>query len=464
MRNERNVYRREAVRDALTGIPNRRSVIATVGRLLSDGAPFGLLFVDIDHFKSVNDTLGHDAGDAALKVVAASLRQTLRTGDHCGRYGGEEFVVLVTDATSEVVSAAAEEHRRNLEKLVVPGHDRRLSASIGVALFDPARPDGDAEELFKRADAALYDAKHQGRNRVVVAAPYEPRAKVIARAHGALAALEGALLKELETGLAGLPLLPAAAAEALRLAENPDTHIAHVARLVERDPPLAARFIALAGSAAYSRGRKLTSMQGALVRIGLAAARDLLLQAVYERAAGEVCRYQIDIARSFEHAVHTAIATRCVTRQLRVTYEHAYVCGLLHDIGEARIYRILARMPDAPEPGAELAELVRRHHASAGADIARAWKLPDEVVDVCTHHHDAPERAGRKVQIVMAAEVLARGAEGWDGVAAPSAPSVDDLRVLAAVGFAPERYSALLASVAHETRQNQSLGTSDEVS
>jgi putative nucleotidyltransferase with HDIG domain len=233
-----------------------------------------------------------------------------------------------------------------------------------------------------------------------------------------------------------LPLLPAAAAEALRLAEDPRTNMSNIAQLVDRDPPLAARFVALASSAAYSRGARVVSTQAALVRIGLAMSRDLLLQVVYERSNAELPIYQAEVARSFEHSVRTAIAARLLARERGRAHEHAYLCGLLHDIGEARIYRILAQLPDPPT--AKLAgELAARHHERAGAEIARTWRLPPDIVDACARHHDRSDNVSPNVRVVRAAEALLRVLDGSSAVP-------EEMPALTGAGIGLERVDGLV--------------------
>jgi diguanylate cyclase (GGDEF)-like protein/putative nucleotidyltransferase with HDIG domain len=456
LRKERDAYRREAVVDTLTGVPNRRSIRLTLERLLSGQWQFAVLFFDVDHFKKVNDCFGHEVGDVVLKAVASGLEASLGPEDHLGRYGGEEFVVVLAGADRDLALLAGERYRSAIEKLIIPEIGRPVTASVGVSLFDPEMPDATVEILVARADAALYEAKRAGRNRVVIAArdgdvspipPSEVRVSTIPESREA--SIEAALLRELASERAGLPLLPQAAAEALRLAEDPRTSMAHIARLVERDPPLAARFIAIASSAAYSRGPKASTMQVALVRIGLAASRDLLLQVVYERSNRELSRYQREVAQSFDHSVKTGIAARAVAREMRVAYDNAYLCGLLHDIGEARIYRILARLPDAPEPGPFLDALVDAHHARAGAEVALAWKLPRDIVEVCTNHHTSTEAAIPAVQIVRAAEALVRSLHA--GPFSPFQPMANvqphDLDPVVGAGIRAERVPALLTEI-----------------
>ncbi len=420
LKGERDAYRLEATIDALTGISNRRFINAELEDWLRRAESFAVLFIDVDHFKSVNDTFGHDVGDVVLKRVARALAETCASSERYGRYGGEEFVVLVNSSRSEDAIRAGERVRQAIADLPALAGDRRVTVSVGIAMHDGQRR-STVEALCKEADGALYEAKHLGRNRVVLAAK-ESAASVIALRSAVLPStnaqiakeVEANLLRELANGRAGLPLLPEAAQEALRLAEDPRTDMSAIAKLVERDPPLAARFVAIAGSAAYARGARLVSTQGALVRLGLAASRDLLLQVVYERTNGELPRYRAEVSRSFEHSVSTAFAAQRAAKELRITCEHAYLAGLLHDIGEARIYRVLSKIAHAPETGPELERLVTAHHATAGAEVGRAWRLPKEIIEVCLSHHGPPKEAPPTVRVVMAGEALVALGSSFD--------------------------------------------------
>lgn len=136
--------------------------------------PLGVLYLDLDHFKAVNDTYGHLAGDQALKAVASELRHELRADDLVGRLGGEEFAVLLPNTTPEATSAAAERIRRRIESLIVdvttdrgPATVDGLTCSVGAATYPDA---GRAlDELLLAADTATYTAKKAGRNRVITA-------------------------------------------------------------------------------------------------------------------------------------------------------------------------------------------------------------------------------------------------------------------------------------------------------
>jgi diguanylate cyclase (GGDEF)-like protein len=161
-----------AVTDALTGLPNKRALAETLVRDLSradrDQTPLGLVAADVDHFKRVNDTYGHAAGDEVLRRLAEVLRSGVRTGDVPARYGGEEFVVVLPRADRQGAGVVAERLRSTLEatEIDLGTTTLRVTASFGVAI---AAPEDTPESLFARADAALYRAKGEGRNRVVFA-------------------------------------------------------------------------------------------------------------------------------------------------------------------------------------------------------------------------------------------------------------------------------------------------------
>ena len=165
---------RRAQSDPLTGVLNRRSLLerldAACLRAQARGLPISLLFIDLDHFKSINDTWGHQAGDACLLAVIRPIQAELRQSDVIGRYGGEEFVVILSSADSAAAQAIAARILQRVADLRVEGFGApiRLTCSIGVASSETLGVWGD--QLVSRADAAVYAAKHSGRNQVRVAA------------------------------------------------------------------------------------------------------------------------------------------------------------------------------------------------------------------------------------------------------------------------------------------------------
>jgi len=172
VRNERDTLRRDSQTDPLTGLLNRRSLQAEVTSRCEARERFGVLFMDLDHFKSVNDRFGHEMGDRVLVAVASVLKTALRPGDVVGRYGGEEFVGVVAGAGPESARLVAERLRRAIELMLPPkGGPTKLTISIGTTVFDTRQSDERTEELLHRADMALYAAKRTGRNRVVLVAP-----------------------------------------------------------------------------------------------------------------------------------------------------------------------------------------------------------------------------------------------------------------------------------------------------
>lgn len=158
---------RQAMVDPLTGVSNRRTLNARVAEAIAlaqrHDRPLALLLVDADHFKHVNDTHGHQAGDDALKVLAATLQAQLRGEDLFGRLGGEEFVIVLPESVEAAANATAERLRRAVEAVAfMPrGQAWPLRVSIGFAM---RRPTDDFTTLLRRADLAMYAAKHAGRN------------------------------------------------------------------------------------------------------------------------------------------------------------------------------------------------------------------------------------------------------------------------------------------------------------
>jgi two-component system, cell cycle response regulator len=177
LRGERNNLRSRAAVDSLTGALARRALFDCVENALSAGQPFAVLFADIDFFKKVNDTFGHQIGDLALQRVAETLSKERRAGDVCGRYGGEEFVLVVGHVSPHEAQRVAERHRRAVAglRLSAQGGPERITISIGVAVFDPESPDPSVASLLSRADAALYRAKDAGRDCVLMAEPFQAR-------------------------------------------------------------------------------------------------------------------------------------------------------------------------------------------------------------------------------------------------------------------------------------------------
>jgi diguanylate cyclase (GGDEF)-like protein len=157
-----------ATLDPLTSLPNRRTIMEHLRdsiESVSIGNPCAVLLLDIDHFKSINDTLGHQAGDRCLRAVGRIIAANIRNVDRAGRIGGEEFVVLMPDTTSDMACMVGERLRAAIaETDVRHANGTPLTASIGVAV---ASVSDTVDSLLARADRALYQAKAQGRNRVI---------------------------------------------------------------------------------------------------------------------------------------------------------------------------------------------------------------------------------------------------------------------------------------------------------
>jgi two-component system cell cycle response regulator len=166
-----------AVTDSLTGLHNRRYLEShldtAVSRALEGGKFAAVLMLDLDHFKAVNDTHGHAVGDEVLVECAKRIQICVRGVDLAVRYGGEEFVVIVSDTSLDVAQRVAERLRRSFEdrlfKVSADVAEIPVTISVGVAITGAAKETG--EDLLLRADGALYEAKRTGRNRTVTAEP-----------------------------------------------------------------------------------------------------------------------------------------------------------------------------------------------------------------------------------------------------------------------------------------------------
>ena len=169
VRQSLSIIQQMASHDELTGVYNRRHLNELLeterSRSNRSGEDFSIGILDIDHFKQVNDTVGHIEADTVLKAFAKEVKDTLRTIDQFGRYGGEEFLVILPRTGLEQAGICAERLRRITERMRFPdlGEGFSITVSIGIAQYRPAE---DLKELLQRADAALYRAKREGRNRV----------------------------------------------------------------------------------------------------------------------------------------------------------------------------------------------------------------------------------------------------------------------------------------------------------
>lgn len=164
---------RRAQIDPLTGVLNRRSLVerldAACQRAQARGLPIALLFIDLDHFKLINDSFGHPAGDACLRAIIPPIHAELRQSDVIGRYGGEEFVVILSSADASAAIPIAQRILERVADVRVDGFGNpiKLTCSIGIATSDTLGVWG--EHLIAHADAAVYVAKRSGRNQVQVA-------------------------------------------------------------------------------------------------------------------------------------------------------------------------------------------------------------------------------------------------------------------------------------------------------
>jgi diguanylate cyclase (GGDEF)-like protein len=167
--------REQATRDALTRLWNRRAILEILAREVDrasrERSRLGVLMFDLDHFKAINDTYGHQCGDAVLSGLAERVQGAMRSYDAIGRYGGEEFLVVAPHVDEEALPAQARRLKNTIASSLECGEGRQVqvTASFGAAIFDPLAPcTGDA--LIRAADSALYAAKGAGRNAIFLSA------------------------------------------------------------------------------------------------------------------------------------------------------------------------------------------------------------------------------------------------------------------------------------------------------
>lgn len=161
------------LQDSLTGLYNRRffnrALESELVRNNREFHPLALAILDIDHFKIINDSYGHDAGDEVLKALAKIMQKNIRKSDFLMRIGGEEFAVIMPNVRYKVAAIVMERLRQDIENLIIPfnGDELRTSVCIGITVREPSKIIS-VDELFKQADQALYQAKESGRNKVIL--------------------------------------------------------------------------------------------------------------------------------------------------------------------------------------------------------------------------------------------------------------------------------------------------------
>ena len=159
--------------DPLTGLYNRRYFNQTLKMELErnyrDNRTLALAIIDIDHFKNINDTYGHDGGDAVLRAIASEMKKSIRQSDALTRIGGEEFAIIMPNIRHHLAKEVMERLRRNIEssEILIDGQTINITVSIGTAVSEPNLIIS-ADDLYNLSDRALYQAKHSGRNNVVI--------------------------------------------------------------------------------------------------------------------------------------------------------------------------------------------------------------------------------------------------------------------------------------------------------
>lgn len=167
LKNAYNKLYNESIHDVLTGVLNRKALMERIDDYNNKNKSLGIIMIDIDNFKVINDTYGHLVGDQILKEFTAIISNTIRKSDFVGRYGGEEFLAVIPDLDVDEVKTIAERIRKNIESETfhIGSLSLKITASLGVYVLTEKSK---IEDAIKLADDALYEAKKSGKNRVIV--------------------------------------------------------------------------------------------------------------------------------------------------------------------------------------------------------------------------------------------------------------------------------------------------------
>lgn len=173
--NAMELVKQKSCIDALTGIYHRGTILEFLDNALLDAQKktqsVSIIMLDLDHFKAINDTYGHIAGDSVLKTIAETLKTSLRSYDRVGRYGGEEFLIVLSNSDRSMAMLVAERIREAISELVFyfDGCEVKVTGSLGITTKSSSTPTSVQDDMLMEADCALYEAKSKGRNRVVMA-------------------------------------------------------------------------------------------------------------------------------------------------------------------------------------------------------------------------------------------------------------------------------------------------------
>ncbi len=211
-----------------------------------------------------------------------------------------------------------------------------------------------------------------------------------------------AIMECLQAGDTSLPMLPSVAMRVVELAADPDVNVGQLARIVMKDQVLASRLLTLANSAYAAPRQPVTTLTQAMVRLGTATVRNLVLTvSLYSRMCDEKT-YGPSSRDLMDHSIGTAYLARLVAELARVDVDEAFLCGLVHDIGKLIIYKIAHEHKAAfPSDPAELAAIVADRHAEVGARALHTWHLPESIEQPVLHHHDYQRARGARRQAAV---------------------------------------------------------------
>jgi diguanylate cyclase (GGDEF)-like protein/putative nucleotidyltransferase with HDIG domain len=399
----------EASHDALTGVWNRAGILellhAQVARSQRSGASLALLVIDVDHFKTVNDTYGHLAGDQVLKHIVRLMTSSIRGYDWLGRYGGDEFLIMAPECSAEDAYSVAERLRKAVagKSVVVDGRQISVTVSIGVATSQEVGAELSA--LLDAADAAAYIAKNKGRNRVEAHRGSTGDKRRDNRSVDLLETVPANGLSRIPVAMtkpqrqvswAGvqLPPFPTVAARALQLVSK-DSPLRQLADLISTDPAFSSEVLTLINSPLYSLRNPINSIQQAIALLGLERVRGLIVTVGIRAYLGSSLKNPA-LQGCWRHSLACAIIAEELAEFSRMDRGIAYTGGMMHDIGRVALAvtqpQQYAQFLDEAQDNSRTAlrrerEWFEADHCEAGRRLVHEWNLPDEFVDITSRHH-----------------------------------------------------------------------------
>ncbi len=407
--------------DRLTQLPNRRLLKDRLEQTMAGSKRSGrygaLMLLDLDNFKALNDLHGNGAGDLLLIEAARRISSCVREMDTVARFGGDEFVVMLSQLyvdkaeSSLEASIVAEKIRAFLAEpylLTIQQEGKtehtieyQCTSSIGVVVF--VNHEASREDLLKWAGKAMGQAKEDGQNLI----RYWHQTDMMEVRGNISAGNEHADLKQAINNLDSLPAMPVIAQRLLALKLDTDEGERMLLVLIEQDPQISAKILGLSNSAMVGASRKIKTVKDAAMLLGTKRVQSVAAGIAIISLMSKARAGKFNMQELWLHSFGIAFAMQGIARLMPVNMrpqdDQIFLAGLLHDIGylalafldpkqSDKLHTRLAAEADRPSLEVER-ELLEICHDELGAELARHWNLPEEIIAVLQYHHD-PDAAG----------------------------------------------------------------------